>query len=139
MDDKEKLVDSFKDLDDLEFEILFIDSVYKKLKSVLDKHDARTATLLFIYYSVVETVKKFKSLAADSNRSVPHEDAVDLIISKSEGFLSDVANNEEKAPYAYQSLFSVFELVKSLLFMLKSELVNNPKYAHLKPDLGWIW
>ena len=136
MDDKEKLIDSFKEIDDLDFEVVFIDSVYKKLKSILDKHDARTPTILFMYYSIVETVKKYKSLAVEGKRSVPHEDAVDLIINKSESFLSDVAAHEDKAPYAYQSMFAVYELVKSLLFMLKSELVNtNPKYAHLKPDL----
>lgn len=135
MEDKEKLIDSFKDLDDTEFEILFVDSVYKKLKQVLEKHETKTATLLFMYYSIVETVKKYKSLANECNKSIPHEDAVDLIISKSEDFLCDVAEDKERAPYVYQSLSSVYELVKSLLFMLKSELVDNPKYHYLKPNL----
>lgn len=134
MSDKESLLDSLKELDDLEFEIMFIDSVYKKMKYVLDEHTVRTETLLFIYYSIVESLKKFKSLAEESKRTVPHEDAVDLIISKSESFLTNVASNEEKAPYAYQSLAAVYELSKSLLFMLKSELVDTPKYAHLKPN-----
>lgn len=136
MEDSEKLIDSFKEMDDLEFEIIFIDSIYKKLKSLLDKHDARTSTILFMWYSIIETAKKYKSLAADGNRSVPHEDMVDFIINKSESFLSEVAANKDKAHYAYKSMLAVYELTKDLLFMLKSELVNtNPKYAHLKPDL----
>ena len=134
MEDTVNLLDDFKDLDDLEFEILFVDSVYKKLKSIIDNHDIRTTTILFMLYSTVETLKKFKSLAESDKREVPHADVIDLAIFKIESYLSDVANNEEKAPYAYQYLSSVYELIKSLLFMLKSELVDTPKYAHLKPN-----
>ena len=127
----ENIAESFKDLNDLEFEILFIDGVHKKLKQ-LDKQGIRTETLLFMYMSVIETLKKFKSLAHECKRTVPHEDAVDMTISKGEAFLSSVANDESQAPYVSKSLSDMYEFVKGFLFLLKKELVELPKYSHLK-------
>lgn len=127
----DELSDKFKDLNDLEFEIVFIDSIAKKLKST-DKADVRSETLLLIYYGIVESLKKFKQMAIESNRTIPHEDAVDLIISKCDSFLISVANNEGKALYVQQSLKDTNEIVKSLLFNLKKDLVETPEYNHLK-------
>ena len=124
-------LDSLKELDDLEFEIMFIDNIYKKLKS-LDKPDMRTETLLFMYMSVTEALKKYKAMAQELEKSVPHEDVVDVIVSKCEGFLRTVANDETKVPYTQQSLSAVRELTKELLFVLKKELLEKPKYTHLK-------
>lgn len=124
-------LDSLKELDDLEFEIMFIDNIYKKLKS-LDKPDMRTETLLFMYMSVTEALKKYKAMAQELEKSVPHEDVVDVIVSKCDGFLRTVANDETKAPYTQQSLSDVRELTKELLFVLKKELLEKPKYTHLK-------
>lgn len=129
--DKDSVVESLKELDDLEFEIMFVDNIYKKLKS-LDKPDMRTETLLFMYMSVVEALKKYKALAKEGSRTVPHEDVVDLILSKGEGFLTSVANDNSKAPYTQQSLSDLREWSKSLLLMLKMELLDKPKYTHLK-------
>jgi hypothetical protein len=129
--DTNSTVESLKELDDLEFEIMFIDNIYKKLKS-LDKPDMRTETLLFMYMSVVEALKKYKALAKEGSRTVPHEDVVDLILSKGEGFLTSVANDNSKAPYTQQSLSDLREWSKSLLLMLKMELLDKPKYTHLK-------
>lgn len=129
--DTDSIVESLKELDDLEFEIMFVDNIYKKLKS-LDKPNMRTETLLFMYMSVVEALKKYKALAKEGSRTVPHEDVVDLILSKGEWFLTSVANDNSKAPYAQQSLSDLREWSKSLLFMLKKELLDKPKYTHLK-------
>ena len=127
----ESIVESLKELNDTEFALMFVDSVYKKLKS-LDKPSIRTETLLFMQMSVVESIKKYKSLANDGNRTIPHEDAFDLIISKGESFLKSVANDETKAPYVQQSLSDLREWSKDLLFVLKKELLDDPKYSHLK-------
>lgn len=129
--DTDSIAESLKELDDLEFEIMFVDNIYKKLKS-LDKPNMRTETLLFMYMSVVEALKKYKALAKEGSRTVPHEDVVDLILSKGEGFLTSVANDNSKAPYTQQSLSDLREWSKSLLFMLKKELLDKPKYTHLK-------
>ncbi len=126
-----KEYDSLKEFSDLEFEIAFIDSIYKKFKS-LDNPDLRTETLLFMYMSVVESLKKYKTLAKESDRTVPHEDVVDLILDKGDGFLRSVAFDEMKAPYVQQSLFDLREWSKSLLFTLKKELVGTPEYSHLQ-------
>ena len=133
MDDTEKLVETFKNLSDLEYEIVFIDSVYKKLKSVT-RQDIRTTSALFIYMSVVETLKKYKNYASIGNRTVPHEDVVDLVISKGESFLRNVANDESKAPYTCQSITDLYDIVKDLWYVLKSELLDTPEYAYLKPE-----
>jgi len=126
-----KEYDSLKELSDLEFEIVFIDSIYKKIKS-LDNPDLRTETLLFMYMSVVESLKKYKALAKEGGRAVPHEDVVDLILDKGDGFLRSVAFDEMKAPYVQQSLSDLREWTKSLLFTLKKELVGTPEYSHLQ-------
>lgn len=126
-----KEYDSLKELSDLEFEIVFIDSIYKKLKS-LDNPDLRTETLLFMYMSVVESLKKYKILAKEGDRTVLHEDVVDLILDKGDGFLRSVAFDEMKAPYVQQSLSDLCEWSKSLLFTLKKELVGTPEYSHLQ-------
>ena len=134
MEDINNLSEQFKDLNDEEFEIVFVDSIYKKLKTLVEKSDIRTATLLFAYYSVVETLKKYKSLATEINRDIPHKDVIDMIISKCDSFLSSVAENEDKALYVHKSISEIYELTKELLFMLKSELVEMPEYKHLKKE-----
>lgn len=127
----EKVLESLKELDDLEFQIMFIDGIYKKLKS-LDKPNLRTETLLFMYMSVVESLKKYKSLAVEDNRSIPHDEVIEVILDKGEDFLRSVANDETKAPYVQQSLSDLREWSKDLLFTLKKELLDRPKYAHLR-------
>lgn len=130
-DSIESAVESLKELNDLEFETLFVDGIYKKLKQ-LDNTSIRTETMLFMYMSVVESLKKYKFLVKEGNRSIPHKDEVDLLISKGESFLSSVANDESKAPYVQQSIADVREIAKELLFTLKKELTEDPKYSHLK-------
>jgi hypothetical protein len=133
MEEKLSLIEKFKDLSDLEFELVFIDSIYKKLKS-LDRSNIRSTTLLFMYMSIVESLKKYRSLSIDGNRIIPHEDVIDLLINKGDSFLSSVAKDENKALYVEQSLSTVYDLVKDLWFVLKNELTDSPKYAHLKPN-----
>ncbi len=133
MNDIESIVESFKDLTDLELEIIFIDGVCKKLKQ-LDQPSVRTETLLFMYMSIIETLKKLKTIANEGKRSLPHEDAIDLTISKGEAFLSSVANDESQAHYVSKSLSDMYSFVKELLWMLKKELTDTPEYAHLKPS-----
>lgn len=133
MEEKLSLIEKFKDLSDLEFELVFIDSIYKKLKS-LDRSNIRSTTLLFMYMSIVESLKKYRRLSIDGNRIIPHEDVIDLLINKGDSFLSSVAKDENKALYVEQSLSTVYDLVKDLWFVLKNELTDSPKYAHLKPN-----
>lgn len=128
-----EIVDKFKDLNDLEFEILFIDDICKKLKRV-DRHDIRSESLLIIYLYIIDTLKKFKFLAAEGDRSVPHEDAINMIISKSEAFLAKVANDESQAMRAAQSLSIAHSFIKDLLLQLKKELTDNPTYSYLRHD-----
>ena len=123
MNDIESIVESFKDLNDLEFEIVFMDGVCKKLKQ-LDKQGIRSETLLFMYMSVIETLKKYKSIAKEGNRSIPHEDAIDLTITKGEAFLTSVANDETQAKYVSKSLSDMYSFVKDLMVMLKKELMR---------------
>lgn len=130
-DSIESAVESLKELNDLEFETLFVDGIYKKLKQ-LDNTNIRTETMLFMYMSVVESLKKYKFLVKEGDRSIPHKDEVDLLISKGESFLASVANDESKAPYVQQSVADVREIAKELLFTLKKELTEDPKYSHLK-------
>lgn len=132
MEDHNKLLEDLKELSDLEFEILFIDNVCKKIKS-LNNSEVPTNTLLFMYHSVVESLKKYKQFAAESNRVIHHEDAVNLIIMKGEAFLTSVVNDNSKMPYVGKSLLDLNELVKELLVLLKKELVDTPKYEYLKP------
>lgn len=128
-----EIVDKFKDLNDLEFEILFIDDICKKLKRV-DRSEIRSESLLIIYLYIIDTLKKFKFLAAEGDRSVPHEDAINMIISKSEAFLAKVANDESQAMRTAQSLSIAHSFIKDLLLQLKKELTDNPKYSYLRHD-----
>lgn len=127
----ENVIDSLKELDDVEFEIMFIDNIFKKLKS-LDKSDIRTETLLFMYMSVIEALKKYRDLAKEGNRTIPHEDVFNTILTKGETFLASVANDETKVPYTQKSLLDLREWTKNLLLVLKKELLERPKYSHLK-------
>ncbi len=127
------IVDQFKDLSDLEFEILFIDDICKKLKRI-DKQGIRSESLLIVYLSIIDTLKKFKLLATEGCRSIPHEDAIDMTISKSEAFLSRVADDESQAMYASQSLSAAYSFIKELLWQLKKELTETPKYSYLKRE-----
>lgn len=127
------IVDQFKDLSDLEFEILFIDDICKKLKRI-DKQGIRSESLLIVYLSIIDTLKKFKLLATEGCRSIPHEDAIDMTISKSEAFLSRVADDESQAMYAFQSLSAAHSFIKELLWQLKKELTETPKYSYLKHE-----
>lgn len=127
----ENVIDSLKELDDVEFEIMFIDNIFKKLKS-LDKSDIRTETLLFMYMSVIEALKKYRDLAKEGNRTIPHEDVFNTILTKGETFLASVANDEAKVPYTQKSLLDLREWTKNLLLVLKKELLERPKYSHLK-------
>lgn len=128
-----EIVDKFKDLNDLEFEILFIDDICKKLKRA-DRSEIRSESLLIIYLYIIDTLKKFKFLAAEGDRSVPHEDAINMIISKSEAFLAKVANDESQAMRTAQSLSIAHSFIKDLLLQLKKELTDNPKYSYLRHD-----
>lgn len=128
-----EIVDKFKDLNDLEFEILFIDDICKKLKRV-DRSEIRSESLLIIYLYIIDTLKKFKFLAAEGDRSIPHEDAINMIISKSEAFLAKVANDESQVMRTAQSLSIAHSFIKDLLLQLKKELTDNPKYSYLRHD-----
>lgn len=132
--DNEKLLNDLKDLDDMEFGILFIDAINKKLKQLVYK-EVRTSTSLFMVMSIVDTIKKYKQLAEESNRSVPHIEVIDLILNKAEDYLKSVAADETKAPYVAQVIKELNDITKELMFTLKSELVNTPKYEYLKPKL----
>jgi hypothetical protein len=131
MSDKESSIKTLKELNDLELQILFVDSVSKKMKAVLNHRDISTATLLFMYYSIVETLKKYKSVVEETKHSIPHEDIINLIISKGDSFLSDVSISEDKIPYSYKALEDNYTIVKDLMLMLKQELVSTDKYSDL--------
>lgn len=132
-DNNDVNLDALKELNDLEFEIVFVDAVYKKIKQ-LDKPGIRTSTLLFLYMSIVESLKKYELLAKETNRDIPHKDMVDIIIAKGERYLMSVCDEEDKANYVQQSLRTLYDLTYNLMTLLKSELVAIPKYEHLKPD-----
>lgn len=132
-DNNDVNLDALKELNDLEFEIVFVDAVYKKIKQ-LDKPGIRTSTLLFLYMSIVESLKKYKALAQELGRTIPHKDMVDIIIAKGEHYLMSVCDEEDKANYVQQSLRTLYDLTYNLMTLLKSELVATPKYEHLKPD-----
>ena len=128
------LIEQFKDLNDLEFEIIFIDSICKKMKT-LNQQEVRIATMLFMYMSIIESLKKYKQLAADSNRTIPHAEAINMLITKGDLFLSSVAaEGEDRSYYVYKSLSDVYEFAKDLLAVLKGEMTEDPKYAHLKKN-----
>lgn len=134
----ESLKEQLKDLDDTEFEIMFIDSICKKLKS-LDRQDIKSNTLLFMYMSVIDSIKRYKELAIEFGRQIQHADAVDLIISRGESYLTDVANDNtadvysSKAMLVSKEMSELHDIVKDLLLVLKNDLVNTPKYEYLKP------
>lgn len=132
-DNNDVNLDALKELNDLEFEVVFVDAVYKKIKQ-LDKPGIRTSTLLFLYMSIVESLKKYELLAKETNRDIPHKDMVDIIIAKGERYLMSVCDEEDKANYVQQSLRTLYDLTYNLMTLLKSELVAIPKYEHLKPD-----
>lgn len=132
-DNNDVNLDALKELNDLEFEIVFVDAVYKKIKQ-LDKPGIRTSTLLFLYMSIVESLKKYELLAKETNRDIPHKDMVDIIIAKGERYLMSVCDEEDKADYVQQSLRTLYDLTYNLMTLLKSELIAIPKYEHLKPD-----
>lgn len=135
--------EQLKDLDDIEFEIMFIDAVCKKLKS-LDQPGIKTATLLFLYMSVVDSIKKYKELAKEFNRSILYEEMVDLIITQGEAFLTKVANDTNEDVYASSAAYtakettSMYELVKELMLVLKKDLVNTDKYSYLKDGCNYL-
>lgn len=138
----ESLKEQLKDLDDTEFEIMFIDSICKKLKS-LDRQDIKSNTLLFMYMSVIDSIKRYKELAIEFDRQIQHADAVDLIISRGESYLTDVANDNtadvysSKAMLVSKEISELYDIVKDLLLVLKSDLVNTPKYEYLKPGCAY--
>lgn len=127
----EELLEKFKELNDLEFEIIFIDSICKKLKS-LDRPGIRSATMLFMYLSILDSLRKYKELAEESKRSIGHSEVIDLIISKGDSFLSSVAWEETQSYYVYKSMSDIYEIIKELLSVLKSEMTEDPNYSHLK-------
>lgn len=130
-------LESLKDLNDLEFEIMFIDNICKKLKT-LSKPDIKSSTLLFMYMSVIDSLKRYKELASESNREVLHNDVVELIISKGTNYLTEVADDQSddvyssKAVKVEKQLSELHELFKELLLVLKSDLIELPKYEYLK-------
>ena len=129
--DNKAIIEDLKDLNDLEFEVVFIDSIQKKLKQLVEL-DAKSPSLLLAYLSVVESLKKFKELCAESNRKVLHEDIIDLLISKGDSFMSKVAFDEDKYIYEKKALNSMNDIVKDLMLSLKNDLTDLPQYAHLK-------
>jgi hypothetical protein len=131
MNDIENILESFKNLSDLELEIVFVDGVFKKLKQ-LDKQGIRSETLLFMYMSIIETLKKFKTIALEGKRNIPHEAIINIAINKGEDFLRSVANDENLAKHVSKSLSDESDLIKELLLILKSEMVELPEYSNLK-------
>lgn len=134
MDIKEKLISELKDLSDLEFEALFIDNLYKKIRH-FDHGDVRTHVQLLLTMSVVDSLKSYIQLAEQANREIPHKEVIDMITDNCEDYLKSVANDENQALYSHKSLVHTHEIIKELLFKIKDDLVNTPRYAHLKPNL----
>ncbi len=130
----ENTVDIFKELDDTELEIVFIEKIYKKLKEADSKHELRTAAALLLCMSIVDTLKKYNELVVENNRTIPHEDVFNMLLNKGESFLVLVANDESKAPYISQRLNELRSWSKELLYTLKKDLTNKPEYNHLKKE-----
>ncbi len=124
-------LDSLKELNDTEFAILFIDNIYKSLKR-FDKPDITTSSLLLLYLSVVNSLKKYKEVAEETEHKVLYSDEIDSIIKRSELYLQKVAEDESKSLYVEQDIDTLTELVKGVLLMLKKDLVELPKYSYLK-------
>lgn len=129
--DKDKLISDLKELDDIEFEVVFIDKVYKKLKAVLNS-DSKSPTLLLVYMGILDTLRSYVSLAKETDRTIPYDEIVDLIIHNGDEFLSSVAADESKYMYVMQSLSKINNLVKDLMLLLKIDLMKNDKYEHLR-------
>ena len=126
------MIESFSDMTDLELEIIFIDSIYKTVSSIVSRRETRTSSLLFTLYSVVESLNKYKGLVLADDRSIPHEDFVNMIIGKCDNFIRIVIDNEDKIPYTYQQLGEISELFKELSLLQKKELIETDKYSYLK-------
>ena len=124
-------LDSLKELNDTEFAILFIDNIFKSLKR-FDKPDITTSSLLLLYLSVVNSLKKYKEVAEETEHKVLYSDEIDSIIKRSELYLQKVAEDESKSLYVEQDIDTLTELVKGVLLMLKKDLVELPKYSYLK-------
>lgn len=124
-------LDSLKELNDTEFAILFIDNIFKSLKR-FDKPDITTSILLLLYLSVVNSLKKYKEVAEETEHKVLYSDEIDSIIKRSELYLQKVAEDESKSLYVEQDIDTLTELVKGVLLMLKKDLVELPKYSYLK-------
>lgn len=124
-------LDSLKELNDTEFAILFIDNIYKSLKR-FDKPDITTSSLLLLYLSVVNSLKKYKEVAEETEHKVLYSEEIDSIIKRSELYLQKVAEDESKSLYVEQDIDTLTELVKGVLLMLKKDLVELPKYSYLK-------
>lgn len=134
MDDHNKLLNELKDLNDIEFETLFVDVINKKLHQLVYK-EIRVSTLLFMIMSISDTIKKYLQLINESNRTIPHNEIIMLLLNKSDKFLQAVANNEDQANYAAKTINELYDISKNLLLKIKSELINMPKYTYLKPDV----
>ena len=124
-------LDSLKELNDTEFAILFIDNIFKSLKR-FDKPDITTSSLLLLYLSVVNSLKKYKEVAEETEHKVLYSDEIDSIIKRSELYLQKVAEDESKSLYVEQDIDTLTDLVKGVLLMLKKDLVELPKYSYLK-------
>ena len=124
-------LDSLKELNDTEFAILFIDNIYKSIKR-FDKPDITTSSLLLLYLSVVNSLKKYKEVAEETEHNVLYSDEIDSIIKRSELYLQKVAEDESKSLYVEQDISTLTDLVKGVLLMLKKDLVDLPKYSYLK-------
>lgn len=129
MDDKN--LDSLKELNDTEFEILFIDNIYKTLKK-FDKPNIKTTSLLLLHLSVVDSLKKYKDLAKETDHNILYPDEIDAVIKRGELYLQDVAADEFKSLYVEQDVSTLTDLIKGILLMLKKDLVELPKYSYLK-------
>ena len=124
-------LDSLKELNDIEFAILFIDNIYKSLKR-FDKPDITTSSLLLLYLSVVNSLKKYKEVAEETEHKVLYSEEIDSIIKRGELYLQKVAEDESKSLYVEQDIDTLTDLVKGVLLMLKKDLVELPKYFYLK-------
>ena len=124
-------LDSLKELNDTEFAILFIDNIFKSLKR-FDKPDITTSSLLLLYLSVVNSLKKYKEVAEETEHKILYSEEIDSIIKRSELYLQKVAEDESKSLYVEQDIDTLTELVKGVLLMLKKDLVELPKYSYLK-------
>lgn len=134
--DKEKLINDLKELDDTEFEIVFIDKINKKIKDAINM-DVKSPTLLLVYMSIIDALRGYKSIASEIERSVNHEEVVDLVISKGDAFLSSVAREESSYMYVAKSLSDLYDLTKDLMLLLKKDLLDRDAYSNLKQGCSY--